>query len=166
LRVSLQPRGLSCLAVGLRSRIPLLFRGTKILLQYFNEAMAVCRKALRPQAQIENGVKQAHVILPLVGPNWIGRREDGCSRMDEDNDLVRVEIEYGLKLKKNIIPIVLRGCEFPPSGAPISLEPLFDFQKFTLDPDDAFEINMKSLVNILNRVSSKSLPTWTGLKHS
>lgn len=48
---------------------------------------------------------------------------DALKRCENDSDWVRKEIEHALKLNKNIVPILLRGFEFP-EKLPESIEPL------------------------------------------
>lgn len=55
-------------------------------------------------------------FLLILSPNALDRCED-------PNDWVRLEVEHALAQEKNIIPIMLRGFEFP-EHLPEILEPL------------------------------------------
>jgi hypothetical protein len=92
--------------------------------------------------------------LPIFGPNWAGRSETGRSRIDDQDDWVRYEIETALALGKNIVPVAVQGCDFPPLSLPRSLLPIAALQAFVLDPTFGFERGMHALMKILQNVNT------------
>jgi TIR domain len=106
------------------------------------------------RAAIDDGINASHVVLPIFGPNWAGRSETGRSRIEDQDDWVRYEIETALVLEKNIVPIVVQGCDFPPSSLPRSLTPITALEAFVLDPVSGFERGMHALVTILRSVTA------------
>jgi TIR domain len=67
------------------------------------------------RTHIQETLYKTDVVLAIVGPNWLGRRVDGATRMQEDRDPVRVEIETALKLQTPIIPVLVAGAKMPSS---------------------------------------------------
>src|SRR5208282_3468637 len=55
-------------------------------------------------------LSESDVVLALVGPRWIGSRGGQQTRLDDEADPVRVEIEMALRNGVPLIPVlVLRG---------------------------------------------------------
>src|SRR5262245_54199846 len=53
------------------------------------------------------------ILLAVIGPNWLGKSADGKSRVMDEADPVRVEIETALRQKTRIIPILVEGASMP-----------------------------------------------------
>jgi hypothetical protein len=63
---------------------------------------------------IEERVAASDVILVVIGPGWIGSRDaDGRCRLDDPADLVRVEVETGLRRNIRVIPVLIDGATIP-----------------------------------------------------
>jgi hypothetical protein len=63
---------------------------------------------------INNTLDNASVVLVLIGNEWLTlKTEAGQPRIKARNDYVRMEIETALKLRKQIIPILLNGASMP-----------------------------------------------------
>src|SRR5262245_34462816 len=62
---------------------------------------------------VNEALNDTDVLLAIVGPNWRGLSEDGGSRINEVNDLVRIEIETALKRDIPIIPVLIGGSIMP-----------------------------------------------------
>src|SRR6516225_8598717 len=59
-------------------------------------------------------VAQCGVLLAVIGPNWLGvRDEDGTRRLDDPTDVVRIEIAAALQREIPVIPILLDGTRVP-----------------------------------------------------
>lgn len=60
-------------------------------------------------AEIEDAVRAAKVVVPIIGPNWVGRTENG-RRIDDPDDWVRKEVEFALEWKPNaVLPVLVAG---------------------------------------------------------
>lgn len=71
---------------------------------------------------LSNEVNQCDVVLVIIGPDWARMIQE---RMRQLNDFVRVEVESALKLKKWVIPVLVRGAEMPaPDELPESIRDL------------------------------------------
>jgi len=83
-----------------------------------SETIFIDRKRLCPgdvfPAELERAVTSARVVVVLIGPNWIGQRDnDGPLRIDDPEDWVRREIELALTHDKRIVPVLCEVGKFP-----------------------------------------------------
>jgi hypothetical protein len=71
-------------------------------------------------------VAKCDVLLVLIGPNWIDVRDsDGNRRLDNPNDLVRLEIATALMRDIPVIPILIDGAKMPkPEQLPADIREL------------------------------------------
>lgn len=88
---------------------------------------------------LQNVVGQCHVVLAVVGKDWLNvTSEDGRRRLDDPGDYVRIEIEGALKRSIPVVPLLVRGASMPQEDdLPESLRP-FAFRNGTpirSDPD-------------------------------
>ena len=61
-------------------------------------------------SQIENALKAAKVIVPLIGKSWEAKSTDGSRRIDDPTDWVHREIKFALENKKDyLVPILVDG---------------------------------------------------------
>lgn len=86
--------------------------------------------------QVIDGCKDVILVLP---PNALDR----CS---DENDWVRMEVEYALSRGKNIIPIMLAGFEWPAADTlPLSLRELPNYNAISATDPNLFIENMERL---------------------
>lgn len=103
--------------------------------------------------RINEAVGQCDVVLAIMGSRWIGRTKSG-RRIDEPNDLVRVELETALARKLPVIPILIdstkmpRGSELPPS-----LSDLVFRNAMNVDQGRDFNIHVDRLIRAPNTTS-------------
>jgi hypothetical protein len=60
--------------------------------------------------------KQLHgvgVMLVMIGPAWLTASRNGVRRLDDPDDVVRLEIQAGLKSGKPVIPVLVGGALMP-----------------------------------------------------
>lgn len=96
-----------------------------------------------------NKVAQCSVLLAIIGPGWLDARDDsGASRIEDPNDLVRIEVSSALAHPSIIvIPVLVGGAAMPPAGRlPADLRDLagrnaisIDDAKFSRDVDELIE---------------------------
>lgn len=65
------------------------------------------------RTQISEVLSKTDVLIAAIGDDWLGRREAGQSRMLQESDPVRVEIETALERKIAIIPVLIDGAKMP-----------------------------------------------------
>ena len=74
---------------------------------------------------IRRFIATAQVMLIVIGPRWLSVVQDGRRRLDDPDDLLRQEIEWGLEAGLSIIPVLIDGAEMPRRrDLPESLRPL------------------------------------------
>ena len=72
---------------------------------------------------IDETLAKTDFMLVIVGPRWLGPRDDGTFRINDGNDPVRIELESALRNGTMIIPVLVDGATMPgPSDLPDSLE--------------------------------------------
>src|SRR5437016_3856291 len=64
--------------------------------------------------EISHAVAACKVLLAVIGPNWLtATDEQGHQRLDNPDDIVRLEIEAALARDVWIIPILVEGARMP-----------------------------------------------------
>jgi hypothetical protein len=66
---------------------------------------------------IQSVLAQAEVLIAVVGPDWLGAGADGGSRIQAEDDPVRVEIETALRQDIMVIPVLVNGAGMPKAAA-------------------------------------------------
>jgi hypothetical protein len=76
--------------------------------------------------EIERAILQATAALVLIGPRWLDARDPaGARRLDDPDDVVRLEIASALERSIPVIPVLLGGAIMPRSTElPEPLRPL------------------------------------------
>jgi formylglycine-generating enzyme required for sulfatase activity len=62
---------------------------------------------------VDDALQDADVLIAIVGPTWRGDGGRGDARIDEHNDLVRIEIETALQRNIPVIPVLVGGALMP-----------------------------------------------------
>jgi hypothetical protein len=62
----------------------------------------------------------SHIVLVIIGPNWLTSTQDGVMRLEQKNDPVRYEIERAARKGKKIIPVCVGGASLPRPRQPVS----------------------------------------------
>src|SRR6185436_17728712 len=77
-------------------------------------------------AHLNSQVAECDVILVVIGPNWLGMKdESGERRLDNPDDFVAIEIAAALARDIRVIPVLVDGARMPKaSELPESLNPL------------------------------------------
>ena len=65
-------------------------------------------------AVITQAVSTCEVLLAIIGPTWLtATDEDGQRRLDDPDDIVRIEIAAALERDIRVIPILVEGAVMP-----------------------------------------------------
>lgn len=86
--------------------------------------------------------------------------QNGLERVDNPDDWVRIELSQALKLKKNIIPVMLRGFTWP-EKLPDEIAEVKFYQGVTASDYNYFDASIEKLKNYLQ---SKRGITWQRYK--
>jgi pterin-4a-carbinolamine dehydratase len=100
--------------------------------------------------RIREEVKNASVMLVLIGPHWLTVADSyGKRRIDDKNDWVRNELLLAFAMKKEIIPVLLAGVDrLPVQALPKGIEDLANRQVVFLR-DENWEADLHSLISTL-----------------
>jgi hypothetical protein len=115
---------------------------------------------------IQNAILQHDLLIAVVGPQWVGAREDGRSRINEDMDLVRIEVETAMKQGIPVVPVLVNGANMPkPSELPESLRDFSFRNAAPIDSGRDFHQHVDRLIRsidrILNTTSKARLRIWS-----
>lgn len=102
---------------------------------------------------IRDRIAASDAILVVIGPDWLDSRDpDGQRRLDDPEDLVRLEIEAGLQRGILVIPVLIDGAAMPQAvDLPISLRPLASKNGITIS-HASFQRDSEHLNGALLRV--------------
>jgi hypothetical protein len=67
------------------------------------------------RSHVYEALMRADVLVAVIGANWLGVRPTGKTRIQEETDPVRAEIETALRQNKLIIPVLIDGAKMPES---------------------------------------------------
>jgi anti-anti-sigma factor len=109
---------------------------------------------------VRHAIDKAEVTLAVIGPHWVGFLSEGKRRLDEPNDLVRLEVEAALKGGKFVVPLLAPGGVIPAAGElPESLRDLAYRNGMPLRNDPDFTPDTARLIKSLRELKSSTDPT-------
>jgi uncharacterized protein YecT (DUF1311 family) len=104
------------------------------------------------RTQIADALKATDVLLVIVGPHWLGRGEGAASRMDNEADPVRIEVETALKRDIPIIPVLVHEVKMPEVGElPGTLRDFAFRHAVTVDGGRDFDHHIEGLIRSLDQ---------------
>jgi hypothetical protein len=66
---------------------------------------------------LERAMSTANVALVLIGPGWLSAADEhGARRLDDPQDLVRVEVAAALRASVRVVPVLIDGATVPEAG--------------------------------------------------
>ena len=65
------------------------------------------------RSHINKVLSSIEVLLVIVGPDWLGRKSDGLTRIHDHDDFVRTEVAIALERKISVIPILVNDAKMP-----------------------------------------------------
>lgn len=105
-------------------------------------------------------VKECDVALVIIGDKWAGETgEPAQRRIDNPDDVVRIEIESVLHRNIRVIPLLIQGVSMPSEGSlPGSLKGLSDRHGITIGNDPHFHPDMDRLIRDLQAYFNSLTP--------
>lgn len=102
---------------------------------------------------LHQAVAASDALLVVIGRHWAGERAAGQpSRLFEEADWVRIEIESALTQGKQVIPVLVGESPMPPSAAlPAGIRQLTKVQAARLD-DRHWDVDLERLVSRLREL--------------
>jgi hypothetical protein len=68
-------------------------------------------------------LSNSDILIEVVGPKWLGVRKHGKSRIQEETDYVRIELETALQKGIPVVPVLVDSGDMPkPGDVPSSLQ--------------------------------------------
>jgi hypothetical protein len=111
---------------------------------------------------INREIGSSDVLLAIVGPNWLDAvDEDGKRRLEDPNDFVRLELEFGLRRRTMLlVPVLIGGARMPTEDQlPPSMRD-FAFRHAAIvreDPD--FRGDISRLIEQITRFAKQNTAT-------
>jgi hypothetical protein len=107
--------------------------------------------------QIQEAVSKNDILLALIGPKWIGAKKAGTSRIADDKDPIRIEIETALNQGIPLIPVLVGGATMPKSSAlPDSVQKLCFLNAAEVDDGRDFHQHVDRLIRAMDRLLTES----------
>ena len=104
---------------------------------------------------LSDAVNGCDVVLVIIGRDWLVDR-DGNRRLDDPNDLVRIEIEAGFEHGIRVIPVLVHGTPMPCAGdLPASIGDLAYRHALEVRPGNDFRTDLGRLIGELERSVSR-----------
>lgn len=115
---------------------------------------------------IEQALKNAKIVLALIGPRWFASDNNVSRRIDSEEDWVRKELAITLENQKELIPVLVRGMQMPSAkDLPDSLKTMWRIQAVTLQ-HERWDDNKRTIIDHLHkrlRLDQSILPDTTAL---
>ena len=97
-------------------------------------------------------LSESDILLAIVGPRWLGSR-GGRSRIDDEADPVRLEVETGLHKQMPVIPVlVLRAAMPRVDRLPVSLKDFAYRNAVQVDDGQDFDVHSARLIRAMDRI--------------
>jgi hypothetical protein len=94
------------------------------------------------------------VLIAIVGPQWLKRKMGAAPRINDPEDLVRIEIETALERDILIIPVLVEGGKMPSADRlPASLRAFADRNAAEVDGGRDFHPHMDRLIEAIDRIA-------------
>ena len=65
------------------------------------------------RSHIHSTIGKCDVLLPVIGPRWVGEGKIGERRIDDPADLVRLEVAHALERNIRVIPLLVQDANLP-----------------------------------------------------
>jgi TIR domain len=102
---------------------------------------------------IDDALKQAKVVVVIVGPRWLGTKRAGQYRIMEETDPVRIEVETAMRLRIPVVPVLVDGAQMPRSAdLPESLRDFSFKNAAEIDAGRDFHPHMNRLKKFLEGI--------------
>src|SRR5262249_27422045 len=97
-------------------------------------------------------VNKCQVLIAVIGRQWQDIKDaKGKRRLDDTNDMVRIEIETALQRNIPVIPVIVGGATFPEAAKlPESMRGLVNRNGVFVRPDPDFHQDVDRLIASLN----------------
>jgi hypothetical protein len=95
---------------------------------------------------------ESDIVLAVVGPRWLGARA-GQTRLSDEADLVRVEIETALRKGMPLIPVMVQRATMPRVALlPDTLRDFAYKNGVQVDSGQDFDVHIARLIRAMDRI--------------
>jgi molecular chaperone DnaK len=133
------------------------------LVRRFGEDRVFHDRRLAPGVEyrdaISSAIASSSAVLVVIGPRWLtAADESGTRRLDDPNDLVRLEVEVALRTRTTqVIPLLVDGASMPDHQVlPFPLKPLHGRNAFVIS-NTSWADDVERLVNALRSAAAPAL---------
>jgi hypothetical protein len=97
---------------------------------------------------IDETMRNCRVVLAVIGDQWLqAKNASGNRRLDDEDDVLRIEMESALQLGIPIIPFLVKGMAMPSKqDLPSSIKDLADRNAAEVRHDSDFHNDMNRLI--------------------
>lgn len=105
------------------------------------------------RTHIKDALLQSDLMLVVIGQHWLGRGEGTETRISDETDPVRVEVESALKGKITLIPLLVDGAQMPKAAElPESLRQLAYLNAAPVDSGRDFHAHIERLIRSIDQI--------------
>jgi hypothetical protein len=106
---------------------------------------------------INQVIENSNILLAIVGPRWLGTRS-GLSRLDDEADPVRIEIEASFRNKLPVIPVLVLRATMPRAGQlPETIRDLAYRHAVQIDAGQDFDVHAARLIRAVDLILKQGL---------
>jgi hypothetical protein len=108
---------------------------------------------------IGRALARADMLIAVIGTGWLTASDrDGRRRLDDPQDMVRLELEAAFERHLRVIPVLIEGATMPNAAdLPPSLQPLSYRTALPVRPDPDFERDVQRLVVAMGAADAENL---------
>ena len=102
---------------------------------------------------INEALGSTDILLAIIGPDWAGKYPDGRTRIGEQTDLVRIEVEAALQKDIPVVPVLVAKATMPqPNELPEALQDFAYRNAIKVDAFEDFDDHLRRLIRSLDRL--------------
>lgn len=121
------------------------------------------RPGLDFRDQIRDTIDRSELVIAIIGPNWVGQKNDASRRIDDPHDFVRLEVAHALKRDIPIIPVLINNTPMPsPETLPPELQGLAFRHALPLDSGLDFHQHADRVISGIRHVVKDTVGSATG----
>jgi len=109
--------------------------------------------------RIKEALQNSDILLAIVGPKWTGPARSGTSRINEETDQVRIELETALQKGIPVIPVLVGGSKPPkPQQLPPDLKDFAFLNAVRVDSGQDFDMHVDRLIRDVDGILQTRAP--------
>ena len=116
------------------------------------------------RVHITQALERALVMVAVIGKDWAGPRPEGKSRIFDQDDPVRAEVETAFANHRSVLPLLVNGAGMPAEAdLPESLAKLPYLNALTVRSGDEFSSDMERLLRAIDQLSAQFWTLFTSV---